>query len=148
MSASRIASPVPELRRLDHVAIAVLDTKRALEHFSGHLRLPVVHTDELETPPVTLTYLDAGNVYIQLLSPRAECDLSRWLAEHGEGLHHLCFAVDDVSAAIEALSDADAPPVELGSGRGRSSGFVNDSSPHGVLIECTEFHPDDGVSRP
>ena len=99
------------LRRLDHVAIAVSDTGRALEHFSGRLGLPVVvHVDELDTPPVTLTYLDAGNIYIQLLSPRADCDLSRWLDEHGEGLHHLCFAVDDVPAAIDALSDDGAEP--------------------------------------
>jgi methylmalonyl-CoA/ethylmalonyl-CoA epimerase len=130
------------LRRLDHVAIAVFDTAVALRHFSERLGLPVVHTDELDAPPVTLTYLDAGNVYLQLVSPRRECDLSRWLDENGEGLHHVCFAVDDVSAAIQALSRKSTPP-ELGSGRGRVSGFVQDDRPFGVLIECTEFHPDD-----
>jgi methylmalonyl-CoA/ethylmalonyl-CoA epimerase len=135
------------LRRLDHVAIAVFDREKALEHFVGRLGLSVIHTDELETPPLTLTYLDAGNAYIQLLSCRAECDLSRWLAEHGEGLHHLCFAVDDVAVAVEALSDSGAPRAPLGSGRGRTSGFVADGRPHGVLLECTEFDPADGSAR-
>jgi methylmalonyl-CoA/ethylmalonyl-CoA epimerase len=135
------------LRRLDHVAIAVHDTAVALRHFSERLGLPVVHTDELDAPPVTLTYLDAGNVYLQLVSPRRECDLSRWLDENGEGLHHVCFAVDDVSAAIQALSGVSAQPPELGSGRGRVSGFVQDGRPFGVLIECTEFRPDDEPHR-
>jgi methylmalonyl-CoA/ethylmalonyl-CoA epimerase len=125
----------------------VLDREKALEHFAGRLGLPVVHTDELETPPVTLTYLDAGNAYIQLVSCRGECDLSRWLDEHGEGLHHVCFSVDDVEAAIEALSDAGTPRAPLGSGRGRVSGFVTDGAPHGVLLECTEFRPADGPAR-
>ena len=152
MSAGRVPERVSSaepvlLRRLDHVAIAVLDTSVALEHFSGRLGLQVVHVDELETPPVTLTYLDAGNIYIQLLSPRADCELSRWLAEHGEGLHHLCFAVDDVPGAIDALSDDGAGRAELGSGRGRVAGFVSDGSPHGVLIECTAFDPADGPAR-
>lgn len=129
-------------RRLDHIAIAVQDTPRALSYFGGALGLKVVHVDELDTPPVTLTYLDAGNIYIQLLSPRAPCALSHWLADHGEGLHHICFAVDDVRAAVGALSDGQEP--ELGSGRGRISSFARNDTPFGVLIECTEFCADDG----
>jgi methylmalonyl-CoA/ethylmalonyl-CoA epimerase len=137
----------PLLRRLDHVAIAVRDTERALRYFSERLGLPVAHRDELETPPVTLVYLDAGNLYLQLVSPRSECELSRWLDDNGEGLHHLCFAVDDVSAAIVSLSSGSAPLPELGTGRGRTSGFVRDGSPFGVLLECTEFRLGDGPAR-
>ena len=135
------------LRRLDHVAIAVHDLDAALEHFAGRLGLPVVHTDELETPPLTLTYLDAGNAYIQLVSCHGECDLSHWLEMHGEGIHHVCFSVDDVASAVEALSDVDVRRPALGSGRGRVSGFVANGSPHGVLIECTEFRSGDGQAR-
>jgi methylmalonyl-CoA/ethylmalonyl-CoA epimerase len=135
------------LRRLDHVAIAVRDKDKALAYFSQTLGLALIHTDELEKPPVTLLYLNAGNILIQLLSPRADCDLSRWLDEHGDGLHHVCFAVDDVAAAINALSDPSAPPPDLGSGRGRISAFVQGDNPAGVLIECTEFHAADGAAR-
>lgn len=131
------------LRRLDHIAIAVHDTDAALGYFVDRLGLTVVHVDELEDPPVTLTYLDAGNIYIQLLSPRASSDVSRWLEEHGEGLHHICFAVDDVVDVVAALSNGSAP--ELGSGRGRTSAFVRNGSPFGVLIECTEFRLGDGA---
>jgi methylmalonyl-CoA/ethylmalonyl-CoA epimerase len=107
----------------------------------------VVHIEELEEPPMTLVYLDAGNLYIQLISPRRECEVSRWLDENGEGLHHLCFAVDDVPTALKAFSRTTQSEPELGTGRGRTSGFVNNGNPFGVLFECTEFHPADGPAR-
>jgi methylmalonyl-CoA/ethylmalonyl-CoA epimerase len=134
------------LRRLDHVAVAVRDSARALEYFTGTLGLQVVHIDELEAPPVTLTYLDAGNIFIQLVSPRRPCEIERWLDAHGDGLHHICFAVDDVASTVELLSSA-GEPAQLGSGRGRVASFVRNGSPFGVLIECTEFRPSDGAAR-
>lgn len=135
------------LRRLDHVAVAVRQTNEALRYFGDTLGLQVVHVDELDDPPLTLTYLDAGNLYIQLVSPRGPCEITQWLEEHGEGLHHVCFAVEDVANTVELLSD-NGIPVELGSGHGRVSSFIRNSSPFGVLIECTEFRPgDDDADR-
>jgi methylmalonyl-CoA/ethylmalonyl-CoA epimerase len=132
------------LRRLDHIAVAVRDADDALEHFSGRLGLPVVHTETLESPPVTLTYLDAGNTYIQLVSPYAECDLARWLEAHGEGLHHVCFAVDDVDGAVEALSRPGLERAPASTGRGKRAAFVADGSPHGFILECMQFDSTEG----
>ena len=138
-SAGAWDSTAQRFRRLDHVAVAVRSTAEALEHFSSRLGFAVVHTDELDVPPVTLTYLDAGNTFIQLVSPRAECDLSRWLDAHGDGLHHVCFSVDDVAATVEALSRPGLERAPATTGRGRPAAFIADGSPHGFLIECTEF---------
>jgi methylmalonyl-CoA epimerase len=129
------------LRRLDHVAVAVRDTDTALQHFSERLGLRVASSEELEVPRVRLTYLDAGNAYIQLVEPLdGESELARWLDENGEGLHHICFGVDDVPDAIAQLSGETGPP-RLASGRGRTSGFVPapNGTGHGVRLECTEF---------
>jgi methylmalonyl-CoA/ethylmalonyl-CoA epimerase len=126
-------------RRVDHIAVAVRDTTAALKHFTTRLGLTVVHTDELDSPPVTLTYLDAGNTFIQLVSPRAECDLLRWLDANGEGLHHVCFAVDDVGVTVESLSRPGVERPAAATGRGKVAAFIADGSPHGFLIECTEF---------
>jgi methylmalonyl-CoA/ethylmalonyl-CoA epimerase len=135
------------LRRLDHVAIAVRDTGEALRYFSDRLGLQVARSEELASPRVRLTYLDAGNIYIQLVEPLdVEGELTRWLDEHGEGLHHICFGVDDVLQAARGLSPGgDAPAA--GSGRGRVSAFVPGPVEHGVRVECTEFHREDDVDR-
>jgi methylmalonyl-CoA/ethylmalonyl-CoA epimerase len=130
------------LRRLDHVAIAVRDTDTALLYFCGHLGLEVVHTDVLDAPPVVLTYLDVGNAYVQLIAPRSDdSDLMRWLDEHGEGVHHVCFGVDDVPVAAAALSSTDTSGITLGRGRGRTSAFVANGAPYGLTIEVTEWRP-------
>jgi methylmalonyl-CoA epimerase len=135
-----VGDPGPTLlRRLDHIAVAVRDADDALKHFNGRLGLHVVHTETLESPPVTLTYLDAGNTYIQLVSPYAECDLARWLDAHGDGLHHVCFAVDDVDGAVEALSRPGLERAPASTGRGKRAAFVADGSPYGFILECTEF---------
>ncbi len=127
------------LRRLDHVAVLVRDTEQALRFYVGKLGLRVASEEEIRTPHVRLTYLDAGNAYVQLVEPLdADSPLAAWLEEHGEGLHHICFGVDDVPAAVAELSDAGSEPV-LGSGRGGVSAFVATADANGVRIECTQF---------
>jgi methylmalonyl-CoA/ethylmalonyl-CoA epimerase len=131
-----VATPI---RRLDHVAIAVRSTDVALEHFRDRLGLKVVHSEEVPQPHVRLTYLDVGNAFIQLVEPLdIESDLARSLAEDGEGVHHVCFGVDDALAGAAALSTDGAKAV-LGTGRGRLSAFVPGEVVHNVRIECTEF---------
>jgi methylmalonyl-CoA/ethylmalonyl-CoA epimerase len=135
------------LRRLDHVAVLVRSTEDALRYYEQRLGLHVHSTEEIDSPHVRLTYLDAGNSYLQLVEPLdPQSPLGAWLAEHGEGLHHICFGVDDVATAVSTLSDDGVVPP-LGSGRGRRSGFVTTGQSHGVRIECTEFVREQDVDR-
>jgi catechol 2,3-dioxygenase-like lactoylglutathione lyase family enzyme len=61
------------------------------------------------------------------------------LANHGDGLHHICFGVDDVARDASALAGSDGAQVTVGRGRGRVSAFVPCPPRFGVSIECTEF---------
>ena len=128
------------IRRLDHVAIAVRDTDAALRRLGAGLGLAVLASEEIERPHVRLTYLDCGNACIQLVEPLDdESPVAEFLAAHGEGLHHICFGVDEVAAGAAALSPDGSPPVAIGSGRGRPSAFVAGEPPSGVRVEVTEF---------
>lgn len=130
---------VTHLRRLDHVAVLVRSTDDALEFYAGRLGLRVHSSEVIEQPHVRLTYLDVGNAFLQFVEPLdADSPLATWLDEHGEGLHHLCFGVDEVATAVRDLSDTGATVV-LGNGRGRISSFLTATASHGVRIECTEF---------
>jgi methylmalonyl-CoA/ethylmalonyl-CoA epimerase len=136
------------IRRLDHVAIAVRDTEAALERLSGSYGLAVIASEEIESPRVRLTYLDCGNAYIQLVEPLDdESPIAEFLAESGEGLHHICFGVDDVAVDAAALSSDGTPPASIGSGRDRPSAFVAGDPPSGVRVEVTKFERDDDVDR-
>jgi methylmalonyl-CoA/ethylmalonyl-CoA epimerase len=134
------------LRRLDHVAVVVRSTDEALGTFRDRLGLQVVRSEEIASPPVRLTYLDCGNAYLQLVEPlEADHDLSRWIDAHGEGLHHICFGVDDVLGTAGELARDGASPV-AGRGRGRVSAFVPGAPSHGVRLECTEFRYEEDVA--
>jgi methylmalonyl-CoA/ethylmalonyl-CoA epimerase len=133
------------VRRLDHVAIVVRSTAEALRFYEGHLGLHVQSSEEIDAPPVRLTYIDAGNAFLQLVEPLdGTSPIAAWLEQHGEGLHHVCFGVDDVEQAVSWLSDPGSE-VHLGNGRGRISSFVSTSGSHGVRIECTEFRRDEDL---
>jgi methylmalonyl-CoA/ethylmalonyl-CoA epimerase len=126
------------LRRLDHVAVVVRNTENALRFYRDRLGLTVHSSEELADLGVRLTYLDVGNAFLQLVEPtRPTSPLAEWLERNGEGLHHICFGVDDVAGAISSLSD-NGSSVTLGTGRGRISGFLGTDG-QGVLIECTQF---------
>lgn len=135
------------LRRLDHVAVLVGDTERALAHFRDRLGLRVAHSEELATPRVRLTYLDCGNAFLQLVEPLDDASpVAQHLRDHGEGLHHICFGVEDPLAAAAELAPEGASEPVPGSGRGRVSSFVPGEPAHGVRLECTEFRREEDVN--
>jgi methylmalonyl-CoA/ethylmalonyl-CoA epimerase len=134
------------IRRLDHVAVVVASTERALDHFSARLGLPVVSSEELDEPHVRLTYLTAGNAFLQLVEPLSDTGtVADFLHRHGEGLHHICFGADDPIGDATAVGDG--TPATGGQGRGRVSAFVPGLPPHGVRVECTAFDADEDVRR-
>jgi methylmalonyl-CoA/ethylmalonyl-CoA epimerase len=136
---------VTPIRRLDHVAVLVRSTEEALRFYRDRLGLRMASSEEIDSPHVRLTYLDTGNAFLQLVEPLdGDSQLARWLDEYGEGLHHICFGVDDVPEAVASLSD-DGASVTLGTGRGRVSSFVSAEGTHGVRVECTEFDRSEDV---
>lgn len=130
------------LRWLDHAAIAVADIDAALPYYEETLGLKVVHDEIADDPGVRLCYLDAGNAYIQLVEPVRPGPVQQFLDEHGEGLHHICFAVDDIPRMLAAADDGNGVQVFMG-GRERLACFLS-GTPTGVLIELTETTPHGG----
>lgn len=126
------------IQRLDHVAIAVRDTEAALSYFRDRLGLTVVSSEENAPARARLTYLDAGNAFIQLVAPLSDdAPIAGHLRRHGEGLHHVCFGVDDVVAATATLAGATPGEVRVGSGRGKPSAFLPGEPSYGTLVEVT-----------
>src|SRR5688572_1690895 len=91
---------------LDHVAILVADTEGALTVYRDRLGLPVLLSEVVNNGAVRLTHLDMGNVQLQLVEPLDEAHpLYAHLREHGPGLHHICFAVEEVDSAMTAAAE-------------------------------------------
>lgn len=75
---------------------------------------------------------------MQLVEPLAgNAALTEFLAKHGEGLHHVCFEVDDLIPAVRQLSGGEDPELVI-EGRRMRSAFVPNRNGHGLLIELTQ----------
>lgn len=127
---------------VDHIAVVVKDTEKALAFYRDTLGFPVAFSEIVNDPPVLLTHLDLGNVYLQLVQPMTDDHpLHEYLDKHGEGLHHICFKVDDVPAAMESLRDTPTPPGQKTphSGPfGRKAAFLDPAHTRGLRIEITD----------
>jgi methylmalonyl-CoA/ethylmalonyl-CoA epimerase len=133
------------IRRLDHVAVVVRDTERALAFFRDCLGLSVTRTEEVMPARVRLTYLDLGNAFLQLVEPLDElAPIHAYLEQHGEGVHHIGVAVDDVVDDVAALAPDER--YSMGNGRGRRAVFLPGPAPHNVRIELTDFDFDQDVA--
>jgi LAO/AO transport system kinase len=124
---------------LDHVGIAVaaLDARQPL--YRDRLGLPLGEIEDVPTEGVRAAFLPAGRTRIELLEPtRPDAALARHLERRGEGVHHLCFEVDDLDAALLRLKEAGLALVGDGArpgAEGRRVAFVHPKGTGGVLIE-------------
>lgn len=130
------------LRKIDHIGIACRDAAKAEAFYSGVLGLPVVARETLEAMRLRVVKVRASEVVLELLEPLPGEDVvSKFLAKNGEGMHHVCFEVDDVNAATAELAAKGYTPVwdtpRVGAGGDRVN-FLRPKETGGVLIELSE----------
>jgi methylmalonyl-CoA/ethylmalonyl-CoA epimerase len=80
-----------------------------------------------------------GGGRVELLEPRGEGFLTRFLDSRGEGLHHLTFRTDDIRAAIDDVRRAgyELVDVNLVDPDWREA-FLRPAGAHGTLIQLAE----------
>jgi len=133
--------------RVHHIAIAVRSIADALPDFADSFGLAVMHTAEVEGAGVRVAVLPIGETCLELVEPTdPDGPVARFLQRQGEGLHHICYEVDDLEAALAHLKERGLRLVDSKPRRGMEGArvaFVHPSSTHGVLIELheKEKHP-------
>ena len=89
--------PAPGLlTEIDHVAIAVNDLEAAIAWYAETFGATVEHREVVESDGVEEALLAVADSYIQLLTPtRDDSPVAKYLANKGEGLHHVGYRVAD-----------------------------------------------------
>jgi len=129
------------LKKIDHIAIVVRSIEEALKVYRDALGLPLAHVQEVPEQKVKIAFLPIGDCEIELVEPTAaDSGVARFLEKRGEGLHHICFEVEDIEAALRDLAARglrliDKQPRQGATGR---VAFLHPKSAHGVLIELVE----------
>lgn len=136
-----------KLPRLNHLAIAVTDLDAALAFYRDALGLHVERVERVEREAVTVAFLPLGDGQseIEILQPtRDDTGVSKWLAKHGPGMHHLCIQVADIEATLARLAAHGAElinPQPVQRPDGTRYAFIHPRSAFGVLVELYELPP-------
>lgn len=94
-----------EIRRLDHVGIAVRDLQEACRLYVDVLGGRFVLGADNDDAGMRVVQLSLGGSKVELLSPlRDDSLLAASIARRGEGLHHVTFVVDDVLHTVDELA--------------------------------------------
>jgi methylmalonyl-CoA/ethylmalonyl-CoA epimerase len=122
--------------RLNHVAIATNDIKRAAKVYREVLGAKV--SDEAPQPDhgVTTVFVDLGNTKIELLEPLGEnSPIANFLKKNPNGgVHHVCYEVDDIYAARDRMRAEGATIT----GTGKPVIFLHPKDFVGTLIELEQ----------
>ena len=137
---------MPEFR-LDHVAVAVNQIKPALKVFRDGLGGDYLMGGDVDGWRwLQLRYPGGGKV--ELLEPLADGFLSRFLASHGEGLHHVTFKTDDIHAAVAELRGKGFELVDVNLDDPHwKEAFLRPSRTHGTLVQIAQSSAPDEVVK-
>ena len=126
--------------RIAHIGIAVDALDRILPLYRDLLDLPQEPLDDADG--ARIAGLRAGDALVELLeAKRPDSPIGKFVANRGPGIHHICFAVDDLTATLERCRRAGIKLIDDVPRRGADGkpiAFLHPSSTAGVLIELTQ----------
>lgn len=132
------------IKRLHHVGVAAASIPEALAFYRDILGLEVADTMSLADRDLKVAFVDAGGTEIELLEPTSpDNTVARFIERRGPGLHHICFEVDDLEAAIDDLNARGAEFVdpEPRPGAVGQVAFMLPEVGRGVLVELIQLGP-------
>lgn len=123
-----------------HIGIAVPDVGEALRFYRDVLQLPTRGPEEADGARIVHVEFDGAEV--ELLEPlQADSPIGRFLARRGPGIHHVCYRVPDLDAALAACAAHGHALIDEVPRRGAGNcriAFLHPKSTNGILVELTE----------
>jgi methylmalonyl-CoA/ethylmalonyl-CoA epimerase len=131
------------IKKLHHVAVAVESVDEATRFYRDLLGLGDITIRHVADRGLKVALIRAGDTEIELLEPTTPAEentVRRFLDRRGSGLHHICFQVDDIEAAMRELGDRGAEFVEPVPREGAVGlvAFMPPAVADGVLVELAQ----------
>jgi methylmalonyl-CoA/ethylmalonyl-CoA epimerase len=128
--------------KIDHIGIAVRSLDRALRIYAAALGFEVEQIEEIADQGTRVAVLPIGDCRLELLEAMAaDSPIARFIEKRGEGMHHICFRVQDIKQEVDRLKTAGVRMIDeiprSGAG-GRLIAFIHPSSTGGVLVELSQ----------
>jgi methylmalonyl-CoA/ethylmalonyl-CoA epimerase len=132
-----------KVKRIEHIAIAVKSMAKSRELFETKLGFDLEYEEYMPQYKTRLAMYPIGQTYIELLESESDdTETARWIAEHGEGLFHICLEVEDIEAALDELTQKGIKLIDqqprVGHANSRIA-FIDPKSTGNILIELVEL---------
>lgn len=130
----------PKGTRIAHIGIALGSIEAAMPFYREVLGLETADVEDSDGARIAA--FKAGESLVELLeSADADTPVGKFLARRGPGLHHVCFAVDDIEATLDRCRAAGVRLIDetpRTGAEGKRIAFLHPSSTGGVLVELSE----------
>ncbi len=130
------------IRKIQHIGIAVRSLQDAIPFYRDVLGLEHLSTEEVADQKIRAAVFRVGESCIEVIESTApDGPVGKFLEKNGEGVHHLCFQVEDVAAALSHAGGKgvrlidETPRVGV---HGMRIGFLHPKSSFGVLTEFAQ----------
>ncbi len=130
------------IKKVDHIAVAVRDVEKAAEFYEKVLGLKLDGVEEVKDMHVKVGFIPIGETRVELVQPLdPESGLAKFIEKKGEGIHHICYEVEDIDQALATCKARGAKMIDETPRRGAHHsrvGFIHPKSTGGVLTELTQ----------
>lgn len=137
----RVPPAIRSLGKVHHVALIVASIESAMGLWRDLLGLELETITDIPGDHVRIAFLAVGESKVELVEPTDETTgVARFLASKGEGFHHVCFEVANLSETLLRLEIDGLELIDSAPRRGAEGpvAFIHPRSCHGVLVELIE----------
>jgi methylmalonyl-CoA/ethylmalonyl-CoA epimerase len=126
-------------KKIDHLGIAVKSLEKSIPLFENLLGIKCYLVEEIIDQFVKTAFFKIGDVKIELLETTdPEGPIGSFIANKGEGIHHIAFVVENTDEALKFAKDNGIRLIDKTSRKGAEKlniGFLNPKSTNSILIE-------------
>jgi len=134
---------MPKIKQINHVAIVVEDIEDSLNFWRDALGIELHELREVPAEKSKVAFLPVSGGEIELVQPTtSDSGIAKYLDKRGQGMHHVCFEVDDIDAMMVQLKAHGVRMINehpRTAADGKRYAFVHPESASGVLVELYQL---------
>ena len=134
-------TPPCTAKHLNHVCIAVRSVADSLGFYGAVFGLGDARIEDIPDQGVRAAIVSVGGSQLELIEPTDPSGaIARFIDRRGEGLHHICFEVEDLQGALDRLEAKGVELIDKSPREGLAGmiAFIHPRATGGALVELVD----------
>ncbi len=134
---------MPKIKSIHHVAVVVQDMEKSLSFWRDALGMELHELRDVPAEKSQVAFLPLNDAEIELVMPTTDdSGIAKYLTKRGEGMHHICLEVDNISEMLAQLKSKNVRLINDEARKandGKQYAFIHPESTGGVLVELYQI---------